>query len=304
MDTEDGAITIRRAALPPPSLATPTALIAPLPQVNVVVTRDAACDDVRNRDNPATLTDTPAASIPMAIQSVAPDQLDSQQGKAVTDVLKNVSGTMAVQDIFGRGDISLRGFEVPVATDGLITDNANFTSSMSGLDIPPIGVEYVDVMKGADSILSGSSGPGGIVNVIRKMPQADPVYEVQAQLGSYREQAVGVDTAGALSADRKLSYRFVVQGERAGETYGGLIGSKTQYLALSLGYREGHTDIVIGYEQISKESPPPYYAPAVGGVPASVGHALVPLNDQALTNTSDIYYAFSEIVSSAWTINS
>jgi iron complex outermembrane receptor protein len=305
--TPDGVLTVRvKSGATSPAEAQDSAQAAVLPQINV--TDRGAKENVTSftaaNSSSATLTDTPTSEAPMAVQTVTQAVMRSQQATSVADALRNVSGVSIVPTAEGQASVAIRGFAAPVSTDGLLTNNINGTGYQNGLDIPLIGVERIDVVKGADSIISGGTNPGGVVNVVRKQPQADPVYEFETQVGSYGDVLVGGDAGGAISKDNNLNYRFIVNGERTGESYGGAVGMRSLYIAPSIGYQAANTNLVIGFEQNTEHLPLPYYTVFLDGTPAHLTHPFGDEDDHFRTNSSTVYYDFSQRISPVWSVKS
>lgn len=73
----------------------------------------------------------------------------------------------------------------------------------------PYGVERVEVVRGAASVLYGQLSPGGMVNTVSKRPTDVPQRELGIQLGDHdRKQLMG-DFSGPI-ADTDLSYRLTM----------------------------------------------------------------------------------------------
>ncbi|ABE36916.1 TonB-dependent siderophore receptor family protein [Paraburkholderia xenovorans LB400] len=299
--TSGGALSIRRKPVPTPHADAQSASDAPtLPQI---VVRDslqsAAGQFAGTASASATRTDTPLTDIPQSVQVITQEVMRSQQTQSVEDILSNVSNVTISPSTVGQDMIQIRGFAAPVSTDGLMTD-----TYQNALAIPLIGVAQVDVLKGADSILAGSMQPGGVVNVVRKQPQADRVNEVTLQTGSYGEMQAGFDSAGALSADQRLTYRFVVSGDRTSESYGGGVGQRTLYLAPSVGYRTASSNLVVGFTQNTEHVPVPLYTMIVDGSPAKISSPIGGADDHMRINDTSVYYDFTQKLLSNWTFRS
>jgi iron complex outermembrane receptor protein len=306
--TPDGALTVRAKSGAKAPVETPDSTSAAvLPQINVTgtATKESATSFTAANSSSATLTDTPVSETPMAVQTVTQAVMQSQQASSVADALRNVSGVSVSVQGATQPTIDIRGFSAPVSTDGLVAQGTVGTNEyQNGMAIPPIGVAQIDVAKGADSIISGGTNPGGVVNVIRKQPQADPVYEVQTQVGSYGDVLIGGDAGGAISKDNNLNYRFIVNGERTGESYGGAVGMRDLYIAPSIGYQTASTNLVVGFEQNTQHQPLAYYTVFLDGTPAPVTHQFGDENDHYFTNSSTFYYDFSQSISPGWSVKS
>jgi iron complex outermembrane receptor protein len=292
-----GALTIRASATPVPVGVDQSDAV--LPQITVRDSAQKADQFNAATSSSATRTDTPISDTPQSVQVITRDVMQSQQTQSLESVLSNVSNVTVSPSAVGQDTVQIRGFSAPVSTDGLMSN-----TFQNALSIPLIGLEQVDVLKGADSILAGQMQPGGVVNVIRKKPQADPVNEITMQTGSYGEFLTGFDSAGALTADKRLTYRFVVSGERTGETYGGSVGKRTLYVAPSVGYKTGTTDLVVGFTQNTQHLPIQPFTMIVNGSPARLSYPIGTAEDHLRINDSTLYYDFSQKLTPNWTFKS
>jgi iron complex outermembrane receptor protein len=104
--------------------------------------------------------------------------------------------------------ISLRGFDAyspGFYLDGLPLRN---NSTWGVWRTENYGAERIELLRGPSSVLYGMSGPGGVVNVVSKRPTAEPVRELQVQLGDHNRKQVAGDFSGALDAEGKVLYRI------------------------------------------------------------------------------------------------
>lgn len=149
----------------------------------------------------ATKTDTAIMDTPLSIQVIPQQVMKDQQVISVADALKNISGVQPGAYTF-YDNFMIRGFE----TSGTTYRNGLRQSSITNLETA--NLNQIEVLKGPASILFGRVEPGGLINLVTKRPQATPYYSVQQQFGSYDLYRTSVDATGALSADKKLLYRF------------------------------------------------------------------------------------------------
>ncbi|WP_222985654.1 TonB-dependent siderophore receptor [Psittacicella gerlachiana] len=92
--------------------------------------------------------------------------------------------------------IRIRGFTPEFAMDG-----ASF-SYPSGLYVyNPVlfGLEKVEIVKGANSVLYGATQAGGVVNLISKRPTTTPQGLLQFRIGSHDTYAVGADYSNRIN---------------------------------------------------------------------------------------------------------
>jgi iron complex outermembrane receptor protein len=237
----------------PSQSSTATKTDATLPTITVVDSAISAGNDngfVSDRSSTALRTDTPISETPQSIQVINSDQLQSHQTQSVVEAL-SMAGGVTVQDT-GKGNpaIFVRGFQARTMTNG--SDDTGYGNALS---MPIAGIQQIEILKGADSILSGAMTPGGIVNVTTKQPTATPTHEATLQAGSYGDWLGSIDLGGALTQDDRLTYRFILSGEHAGETFGGYNGQKDLYVAPSIGWKSGDTSVVLGYQHHVQNEP-------------------------------------------------
>ncbi len=64
-------------------------------------------------------------------------------------------------------------------------------------------------MKGPASVLYGRGSPGGIVNVVSKVPQAERQSELLAEFGNFARRQLAGDLTGPIDEEGRWLYRFV-----------------------------------------------------------------------------------------------
>ncbi|KAG1245342.1 hypothetical protein G6F65_021282 [Rhizopus arrhizus] len=102
----------------------------------------------------------------------------------------------------------LRGFNVAAGNSGQLRDGLKLQSSVYDGGQEPYGLERVEVLRGASSVLYGQLSPGGVVNTVSKRPSADALRELNLDTGSYGRRQVSGDFTGALSEDGAWTYRL------------------------------------------------------------------------------------------------
>ena len=131
----------------------------------------------------ATKTDTPLIEIPQSISVISDRQMRDRAIHGVEEALWYTAGTQGGQ--YGddsRSDWALiRGFEPARYLDGLAVVDGAWTGDSR---IEPYGLERIDVLKGPASVNYGAMPPGGMLNFVSKRPTADPLREVELQVGS------------------------------------------------------------------------------------------------------------------------
>ncbi|WP_222986960.1 TonB-dependent siderophore receptor [Psittacicella melopsittaci] len=90
----------------------------------------------------------------------------------------------------------IRGFSPEFAMDG-----ASFTYPNGYYVYNPVlfGIERVEIVKGANSVLYGATQAGGVVNLVSKRPTATPQGLVQFKVGSDDTYQIGVDYSNRIN---------------------------------------------------------------------------------------------------------
>lgn len=234
---------------------------------------------VGTRSASSTKTDTPIIETPQTISVVSREQIRDQDGQTLGEILNYVPGVQVQASNFARvsDNISIRGFDVANGNGGILRDGLKLTSGVYDSTTEPYGLERLEVIKGASSILYGQLGPGGLINAISKRPTDVPFGEINASLGSYDRKEISGDVSGKLNADGSLLYRFTGLA-RDSDTGTNFIPDNKLYLAPSLTWRPDYNTslTLLGYYQdVKTRFPTPL--PEVGTVvPTSAGGKISP----------------------------
>jgi iron complex outermembrane receptor protein len=246
--------------------------------------------------------DADLIDVPQSVSVVTRELMDSQQSLTVEDAVRNVAGVAFVEGSDGLPLFQIRGF---YTGNGLIDGMPN--SNAGSGDFPPlIGLERVEVIKGPQSILGDSTGNsfGGLVNVTTKQPQSEPVHEVSYTLGQQGMVQAGLDMTGPLGHVSGLTYRLVMSGDYADRTPQGYRNRRSGYLAPSIGWTRGGTQLVVGAQRIVNRLPIPDHVVMLGDTLSSATpFGLLTGNqyDYANYQTNRLYYLLDQQLGNAWT---
>jgi iron complex outermembrane receptor protein len=135
---------------------------------------------VAGRSSSGTKTNTPIMETPQAVSVIGAEQIRDQKPNKLDEVLRYTAGVRA--GTFGadtRNDWWLiRGFKSDDI--GLFLDGMQlFYTAYASWRLPPSNMERVEVLRGPSAVLYGGSSPSGIVNVISKMPPAEPIRYIE-----------------------------------------------------------------------------------------------------------------------------
>ncbi len=229
---EDGVIVIR-------PLGSPAGSVAVLQPVNVVAAGQAESPVgpldgyAARRSLTGTKTDTPWLETPQSVTVVGAEQIEALGALSITDAVAYAVGAARAPYTERTGDeLTLRGFTVPSTfRDGLRYQVGRFDGQQE-----VYGLERVEVLKGASSVLYGMAEPGGVLNTVSKRPTTDPLRELSVQAGSFDRKQLAGDFAGALTQDGTWSYRLTGLA-RDGDAFVDYIQDKRTYLAPAFKYQ-------------------------------------------------------------------
>ncbi|GAA0006716.1 hypothetical protein BRDID11002_67220 [Bradyrhizobium diazoefficiens] len=146
---------------------------------------------------------------------ISAEQIRDQKANKLDEVLRYTAGVRA--GTFGadtRNDWWLiRGFKSDDV--GLFLDGMQlFYTSYASWKLQTPNMERVEVLRGPSAVLYGGSSPSGIVNVISKLPPAEPIRYVETGVNNFGNAYVGFDVGGPVATQAqngKLFYRVVGQ---------------------------------------------------------------------------------------------
>lgn len=182
----------------------------------------------------ATKTDTPIIETPQSISVVTRDQITDTHAQSLRDVLGYTAGVIATEaDDRTTDTFVLRGFQIANST---YRDGMRYMSNIYDGTQEPYGMERVEVLRGAASVLFGQAAPGGIINVVSKLPTTEERHEIKAEVGSNNRRQLATDHGGSLTEDGSLSYRLTAL-QRDSDTMVDHVPDDRTYIAPALTWR-------------------------------------------------------------------
>lgn len=231
-------------------------------------------------------TGTPLLDTPQSVTTISRQQLDDQGIDQLNDALRYVPGVTLAQGEGHRDQISIRGqgTTADFYLDG-VRDDAQYYR-------PLFNTERVEVLKGANALLFGRGGGGGVINRVTKVPV----------LGEDRVGAsVSGDSFGAWSIAGDAN---IAAGEaaalRVNGTYEEFANHRDGYdghfigVAPTIGVKLGEkTRISLAYEYIEDDRTTDRGVPSFGGLPIS-GFDTTFFGDPAI-NRSEVTAHFARL---------
>jgi len=189
------------------------ALGAETPPIDVILSvgRVSTTLTVTASGGKATASRLPVADddIPGQVSSI-PQELLQQQGiNTMGDALRNASGVQAVRWYGAYEQYTIRGFFDPDMFDDfnvMLVDGMRLGGNRAATQTN--NIESVEVLKGPSSLLYGRGAVGGVINVIRKKPQAARSSEFSYRAGRFNTHQFAGGLTGPVGDSTRLLYRL------------------------------------------------------------------------------------------------
>lgn len=137
---------------------------------------------------------TPLIDVPQSVTVLTREQIDDQGVTQLTDALRYVPGVVLAQGEGNRDQIVLRGQNTTADffLNGLRDDTQYYRSLYN--------IDHVEVLRGANALLFGRGGGGGVINRVRKTASlAGQSLGASAGVGTFGDFALAADLNSPLS---------------------------------------------------------------------------------------------------------
>lgn len=263
---------------------------------------------VARRSATATKSDTPINEVPQSISVIGHEQLNDLGVTSLQDALGYSAGVTT--GIYGARNTSeyfvIRGSKASTLLNGLRQGQVWFAEP--GDEV--YGFERIEVLRGPSAVIAGQTGPGGVVNLVSKRPQAEARREMSVQLGNRHRKQIAADFTGPLNQDGSVLYRVVGLGLDTGTQVDDADNQRT-YFAPSLTWKPlaGTTFTAYGEYQRDANGNNDAFYPVVGTLqPAPNGQ--IPFErfvsepgwDGNVGKRWRVGYEFEQVLGSGWTL--
>ncbi len=144
---------------------------------------------------------------PQAITTITRQQMDDYKINGIKDALRSAPSVTVEQSETDRTEFTSRGFDITTFEyDGM---SMPFTQTMLIGDQDMAEFEQVDVLHGANGLMSGTSNPSATVNFVRKRPTDTFQAQIDTSVGSWDNRRVDVDVSGPLTPTGNVRGRFI-----------------------------------------------------------------------------------------------
>lgn len=182
---------------------------------------------------------------PQSISVLSSEQYGKFAAHNLNDALRLANGVTVEAWETNRTNYSSRGFEIKnTQVDGIGLPN-NWGIVKGAME--SYGYERIEVIRGANGLLTGVGNSSGTLNFVRKRPTNENQGEIGVSVGSYSFKRLQADASVVLTDDGSWAARFVAAAEdknshlKALESnrnyfYGVVDGQLTDSSTLTLGY--------------------------------------------------------------------
>lgn len=144
---------------------------------------------------------------PQSISVITRAQMDDFKLNSINDTLDATPGVVVEKVETDRTYYTARGFNITTfQEDGV---GVPFTMGLVGGDIDTALYDRVEVVRGANGLLSNTGNPSATVNLVRKRPTSGFQAAASLSYGSWNAKRIDADVAGALNASGSLRGRLV-----------------------------------------------------------------------------------------------
>ncbi len=199
----------------------------------------------------ATRLNTSIRETPQSISVITREQLDDFRVLTVNEALQFATGIKVEQFETDRSNYTARGFDITnFQIDGLSTP-ITYGTQYGDLDVAIF--DRIEVLRGANGLLTATGNPSATINFIRKRPTKEFHAEIDVSLGSWDNRRLDGDISGAINADGSVRGRLVMvhqdknsyldrYSNEKNVAYGVIEADLTQNTTFSIGHSFQQTD--------------------------------------------------------------
>ncbi|QIB53215.1 TonB-dependent siderophore receptor [Pseudomonas sp. OIL-1] len=238
---------------------------------DIVVQGDASASDTESSDayqaeraSTAMRFNLTPRETPQSTSVVTRAQLEDFNLNSALDALESTPGISVERVETERTYFTARGFDITnFQFDGL--GAPMMYKNLQG-DIDTVIYDRIEVLRGANGLLSGTGNPSATVNFIRKRPTREFQASLSGTLGSWDQRRLEADVSGPIGSTDRVRGRLVAAAKNADSYLDGLQReSHTVYGVVELDMTD-RTMLTAGHswQQVNTDSPlwgalPMYY---------------------------------------------
>ena len=187
-----------------------------------------------------------AQQTPQGVTSIKREQLDDFKLNSIRDVLDSTPGVNVQKVETDRTYFTARGFDITnFQYDGM---GMPMNGGLLVGDIDNAPYEQVDILHGANGLMTGSGNPSATVNFVRKRPTYDTQAKIDVSAGSWDNRRVDLDLSGPLTESGNVRARLIYANE-VGDSYLDRYSREKNILSAMLAFDLTDSDtLTVGYE--------------------------------------------------------
>lgn len=148
---------------------------------------------------------------PQSVSTITGAQLEDFKLDSVNDALKYTTGIQVQEVETDRTYYTARGFDITnFQYDGI---GIPFVYGNVEGDLDTAIYERVEVIRGANGLMSGTGNPSATINFVRKRPTLEPQARIDLTAGSWDKRRIDTDVSGALTEAGNIRGRVVYANE-------------------------------------------------------------------------------------------
>lgn len=145
---------------------------------------------------------------PQSVSTITRAQIEDFGLYTVNDVLEQTTGVTVEQVETDRTYYTARGFEITnFLVDGIGIPFVYHNNVVGRIDTAIY--DQVEVLRGANGLISGTGNPAATVNFVRKRPTAEYRAQADLTLGQWEKYRLDGDVSGPLNESGSVRGRFV-----------------------------------------------------------------------------------------------
>ncbi len=158
-------------------------------------------------------TNSRIEDLPTKVEVLGSEEVDEEAGTIpgnIASLLGDIAGIQSQRTSGATGNIDLRVQGLPGKYTQILRDGlplfGGYSGSFSVLQIPPLDLKQVEIIKGASSTLYGGGAIAGMINLISKTPKLnDPQHSVLINYSTLNEKNINSFFSGR---NKKAGYTF------------------------------------------------------------------------------------------------
>lgn len=198
------------------------------------------------RRQPSTTTRLPISlqETPQSVSVIGLQRLEDESLFSINDVMRNITGVNVSFYDTQRPLYFARGFQI---TDFQVDSLPTYSGS-TNQEYDTAFYDRIEVIRGANGLLSGAGIPSATVNMLRKRPGTEFDASFSASVGSWDFRRLQTDVTAPLTTDGRFRSRWVAAWQDRDSYYDRYRENKMSGMAVLEGDLTDSTTVTVGYQ--------------------------------------------------------